>query len=305
VDSYQDELATIKAILKANPKGMTVTDIARETHTNRNSIAKYLDILLITGHVDLLTFGPAKVYFPSTRLPVSTLIDVSADSILLLNKDLTIIQTNTTLLTLLGTTRNTLIGQPITTLADTLNLPELATTAHHALTGTETTLDRPYTHHNTPLTLQIRALPTTFDDGQPGVTLILTDTTTTHRLKDQLTAATTFWQTTADALTDLIFLMDADYTITRLNTATVTYLGLPPDSCIGRKCYELIHHTTQPAPTCLCPEIKTTKKPGTETFYDHTKDRHLDVLAVPLFTPTGDFNGAIHIVKERKPTQKN
>jgi response regulator of citrate/malate metabolism len=64
VESYQEELTKIKTILKDNPKGMTVTDIARKIQVNRNSVAKYLDILLISGHAEMVTFGPAKVYFP-------------------------------------------------------------------------------------------------------------------------------------------------------------------------------------------------------------------------------------------------
>jgi PAS domain S-box-containing protein len=301
MEHYQDELQAIRVILKAHPKGMTVTDIARETHTNRNSIAKYLDILLITGHADMLTFGPAKVYFPSTRLPIVSLLDVNPDGILLLNKDLRTIQTNTTLLTILGITRTELLGTPITTIATTiLNLPDLAATAQTALTGTETTLSSTYTHHNHHYTLQIKAIPTTYDDGQPGVALIITNTTTTNTLHHQLQAQTALWQTTVDHLTDMILHIDTDQTITHLNTATADYLGLTPDQCLGHKCYELLHHTNEPPVDCLCPGIKTTKKPAHETFASPDNGHDLDVLAVPLLNPDGDYTGSIHIIKTKK-----
>jgi PAS domain S-box-containing protein len=301
VEHYQDELQAIRVILKAHPKGMTVTDIARETKTNRNSIAKYLDILLITGHADMLTFGPAKVYFPSTRLPIGSLIDVNPDGIILLNKDLRIIQTNTTLLTLLDVTRTELLGNPIATTADTLlNLPDLSTSAQTALAGKETTLSCDYTHHNHHYTLQIRAVPTTFDDGQPGVTLILTNATTTKNLHTQLQHQTTIWQTTVDHLTDMILLIDNDHNISRINTATATYLGLTPDQCLGHKCYELLHHTTQPPTTCLCPSLKTTKQAARQTFTAPNNGHTIDILAAPLLTPTGDYDGAIHIIKTKK-----
>ncbi len=305
MDDYQDELQAIIAILKAHPKGMTVTDIARETKTNRNSIAKYLDILLITGHVDMLTFGPAKVYFPSTRLPLANLIDVNPDGILLLNKDLRIIQTNATLLTLLGVTKPELLGTTITTLSSTiLNLPNLATSAQTALNGKETQLSTDYTHHNRHYTLQIRALPTTFDDGQPGVAIILSNTTTHDDLHRQLHTATTLWQTTVDHLTDLIFLIDTDQNLTRINTAFTAYLNLTPDTCIGKKCYQLIHHTTRPPEHCLCPAMKATKQPQRETFPAPNDGHTLEVLAAPLLSPAGDYTGAIHIIKTKpqKPT---
>ena len=299
MDTYQDELQTIKTILKTRPKGMTVTDIAREVHTNRNSVAKYLDILLITGQAEMLTFGPAKVYFPSTRIPVSALMDYSPDSIALLNKDLKIIQTNTTLLSFLGITRTDLIGSHVMTLAETLlNIPELATHAQTALTGKETTLDCAYTHHNHDLTLQIRAVPTTFDDGQPGVAIILADTTTQHTLQNQQNLATTEWQTTLDAVTDMVFLIDNTFTVRRINARYAAYLGLTPQDCLGKKCYELLHRTTEAPDTCLAPGIKTTRQPKTSTFYDPVLDRYLHVSASPLFTHNGDFAGAVHVVKE-------
>jgi PAS domain-containing protein len=300
VDDYQDELQAIKIILKAHPKGMTVTDIARETHTNRNSVAKYLDILLITGHADMLTFGPAKVYFPSTRLPLQHLINVNPDGILLLTKNLTIIQTNTTLHTLLGITKTDLINTQITTLSDTLNIPDLTTNAQTALTGKETTTTTTYTHHNHHYTLTIKAVPTTYDDGQPGVAVILTNTTTNNDLHDQLHHQTTLWQTTVDHLTDMVLTIDTDQTIQRINTATATYLGLTPDQCLGHKCYELIHHTNHPPETCLCPSLKTTKQPAHETFPAPNNSHTLDVLAIPILSRTGDYTGAIHIIKTKK-----
>lgn len=298
MDSYQDELQAIKTILKTHPKGMTVSDIAREVHTNRNSVAKYLDILLITGQAEMLTFGPAKVYFPSTRIPVSTLMDYSPDSIALLNKDLRIIQTNTTLLSFLGVSRTELIGSHVMILADTLlNIPELAAHAQTALTGKETTLDCAYTHHNHDLTLQIRTVPTTFDDGQPGVAVILADTTTQRHLQDQQTLADAEWQTTLDAVTDMVFLIDSTFTVQRINVSYAAFLGLAPEQCLGRKCYELLHHTKEAPDACLAPDIKTTRQPKTETFYDPVLDRHLQVTASPLFSTSGEFTGAVHVVK--------
>ena len=71
MNTYEHEFALIKKILQENPKGMTVTDISRKIKINRNSVAKYLDIMRISGHVEMITFGPAKVFFPSLSSSVS------------------------------------------------------------------------------------------------------------------------------------------------------------------------------------------------------------------------------------------
>ena len=81
MDGYQHEITLIKKILQENPKGMTVTDISRKIKINRNSVAKYLDIMRISGHVEMITFGPAKVFFPSRRVPISNMLNYTSDFI--------------------------------------------------------------------------------------------------------------------------------------------------------------------------------------------------------------------------------
>ena len=42
---------TIKKILKWRPRGITISDLASQMKMNRNLVAKYLEILLISGQV--------------------------------------------------------------------------------------------------------------------------------------------------------------------------------------------------------------------------------------------------------------
>ena len=79
MNGYQKEISKIEHILKENPKGMTVTDIARKMKTNRNSVAKYLDIMRISGLVEMITFGPAKVFFPARRVPITNMLNFTSD----------------------------------------------------------------------------------------------------------------------------------------------------------------------------------------------------------------------------------
>ena len=66
MESYKDELSRIKKILKANPRGLTITEISHKIDINRNSVAKYLDVLVTSGHVEKRQVGPAKVYSHAT-----------------------------------------------------------------------------------------------------------------------------------------------------------------------------------------------------------------------------------------------
>jgi DNA-binding IclR family transcriptional regulator len=51
MDAYREEFARIKDLLKKNPQGMSVTEIARELDRNKHSMGRYLDILHALGDV--------------------------------------------------------------------------------------------------------------------------------------------------------------------------------------------------------------------------------------------------------------
>jgi DNA-binding IclR family transcriptional regulator len=44
-----DMASRILRALRARPKGMTITEIAKQVGATRNSISKHLEILLVTG----------------------------------------------------------------------------------------------------------------------------------------------------------------------------------------------------------------------------------------------------------------
>jgi len=186
VENYQKELTLIKTILKNNTKGMTVTDIAREINVNRNSVAKYLDILLISGHVEMITFGPAKVFFPSRRVPLSTVLNFISDYILVIDNDLKIILINDTLLEFLDHKRETLLSQRI----DQTNIPlfttEIIQHITSALEGKEYAEEICLQSDDDEFYFSIRLLPTAFEDGGLGVTIILTNITEKRRIENAL-----------------------------------------------------------------------------------------------------------------------
>jgi predicted transcriptional regulator len=65
----------IKQMLKWHPRGMTISNLTTKMKLNRNLVAKYLDMLLISGQVEMMTVGVAKVFFLSQRVPVSAMLE--------------------------------------------------------------------------------------------------------------------------------------------------------------------------------------------------------------------------------------
>lgn len=78
-----EKMARIKNALRFHPKGMSITAISRELKLNRNSVAKYLEILLMSGHVDARQFGMSKIYSITDRVPVTALMRFTSDMILM------------------------------------------------------------------------------------------------------------------------------------------------------------------------------------------------------------------------------
>lgn len=179
MDSYQQEITLIKQILKENPKGMTVTDISRKIKINRNSVAKYLDIMRISGHVEMITFGPAKVFFPSRRVPVHNMLDYTSDYILVFDKNYRINTINNSFLDFLEANREEIIGQDVneTILKIFKEHKELSQAINEALDGKRLTKDVDFKREGEKIYFKIRVIPITFDDGTHGVTLIITNIT--------------------------------------------------------------------------------------------------------------------------------
>jgi Mn-dependent DtxR family transcriptional regulator len=71
---FQAELDHIKNILKSSTHGMSITEIAHALNKNQHSVGRYLDILHVSGHVEMRMYGKAKVYSLSSRVPLNTLM---------------------------------------------------------------------------------------------------------------------------------------------------------------------------------------------------------------------------------------
>ena len=88
----QEKVDRIKKILKGHSRGITITDLATKMEMNRNLIAKYLDILLISGQVDMQVIGASKVYFLTHRVPISSILEYSTDMLIIFDQEKNIIQ---------------------------------------------------------------------------------------------------------------------------------------------------------------------------------------------------------------------
>ena len=91
MESYEQVLDNIKKILIGHPRGLSILELSEKLSLNRNSVAKYLDVMTISGNVEKKNVGPAKIYFFVQRLPLSSFLEITTEGIVILNENLEII----------------------------------------------------------------------------------------------------------------------------------------------------------------------------------------------------------------------
>lgn len=179
MDGYQQEITMIKRVLQENSKGMTVTDISRKIKINRNSVAKYLDIMRISGHAEMKTFGPAKVFFPSRRVPLLDLLNYTSDYIIVFDENLKITMINDSFLGFLNIERKKVVGQtvPNAVLGIFKDSGELLVGIQGALQGSNFSQEVNIEGKDENNYFIVKIMPTTFEDGRHGATIIIKNNT--------------------------------------------------------------------------------------------------------------------------------
>ncbi len=169
----------IRQLIEQYPKGLSIEEIAKRLSISRTTAAKYLSAMEQSGKVELRPYGPAKVFSCSKRVPIDEIISLLPHLILVLNRDLSIIQVNTPLLTHLNLKREDLIGHDIrySPLGQYLN-EERIELLRQAISGTSLTLEEDLTLGENRFLFQVRIIPILLPDAGQGILLLLEDITT-------------------------------------------------------------------------------------------------------------------------------
>lgn len=163
--------------LKSNPRGLTITDLSKKLHKDRNIIARCLNILKAEGRVESKTIGSAHVYWISQRIPLSAFLCFTRNLILMVDENLNVVQANEHFIRFCNMQKEDLIGRHI--IEDRLPVvssPEsvatiTSTKEEHAIT------DIHYTDDTIDIYFKMEVIPTVFELGDPGLTIVLEDIT--------------------------------------------------------------------------------------------------------------------------------
>mgnify|MGYP001377389539 CR=1 FL=1 len=241
MDEYKDEIARIKELLAEHPQGMSITEIAAQVKVNRNSVAKYMDILQIQGAVDGRKMGTSKVYYLSARMPAPSVKKVCTRPLLILDKDSLVTDTNKAFTDILGTTSDRILRQPFETLpVQILEGGSALQVIKSALRGSGQRVQgkiSPATGRVHSVTLLFE--PIVFETGKPGIALII-DEQGSRISNGETNAAFADILAMLDDQMEYVLRYSADGTIRFANETYCHAAGKSKEDLMGRKFKPLV-----------------------------------------------------------------
>lgn len=240
MDANRKELSDIKDVLKDCPRGMTVTEISKAVGMNRHSVAKYLEVLVASGHVDMRSFGPSKVYYLSQRVPLSAMLSFSSDLIAIIDSDLLIRNANDKFLEAMGMAREKAINRNIENFINCMPISRnVLDYIRESLDGKELMLDTSYRHGEEDVYHTVKFIPTIFDDGGKGVTLIMSDVSDRRRIENAIRDSERKFRDLIRQSTDGITLCDEKGAVIEYNESMSLLTNISRENVIGRNAWEL------------------------------------------------------------------
>jgi PAS domain S-box-containing protein len=186
MEAKEETASRILRTLRLRPRGMTITEIARKTRINRNSVSKHLEVLRAAGQVDAAVIGNAKVYSIAQRVPLSSFLCFTRNMILVLDSAFRVVQVNDRFLRLAGVEKSAVVGLRI----EDAPLPVVS---DEEVLKTIREVGREQVHTEVSCRLKegesffsMQVIPTVFDDGERGCTVVLEDITGRKRYERDL-----------------------------------------------------------------------------------------------------------------------
>jgi len=187
MQSPDEEILRIRELLKDNPKGLTISEIAKMASLNRISAARYLDRLLFSGRAEMRKFGHANVYTLASRIPLSQILDLFSSPVVIVGSDLFIRHANDRLLEIFRLAREDLVGHQLQYVSWYELFPAtFLPLVRSALNGTPGRLEYNTILRGRPCFFDVNLKPVTDETGQICAAIILEDTSHLRRYEQDL-----------------------------------------------------------------------------------------------------------------------
>ena len=110
MDNQKEQIIEVLSLEK---RPISISEIAKKSGMHRHAVSRNLDVLEILGKVRKIQKGTAKKYFLVRALPVSGLIDISSDLIVIINPNLEIQYLNNAALQYFSLSPSQILGEKL------------------------------------------------------------------------------------------------------------------------------------------------------------------------------------------------
>jgi PAS domain S-box-containing protein len=241
MDTKDETASRILRTLRLRPRGMTITEIARKIHINRNSVSKHLEVLRAAGQVDAVVIGNAKVYSIAQRVPLSSFLCFTRNMILVLDSAFRVVQVNERFLDLAGVTKGDVIGlhiedAPLPIVSDEEVLATIRGVGREQV-HTEVSCRRGDGGESF---FSMEVVPTVFDDGERGCTVVLEDITGRKRYERELHESEAKFRTIVQDLAEPLCRFLPGGKVTFVNHAFRETFGVREDDLAGTTLWQFV-----------------------------------------------------------------
>ncbi len=235
MDRYSPELERVKQLLRQSPRGMTVIELSRALNINRNSMAKYLDVLVISGEVQFDRIGPAKHFFLSQRMPLYEMLSVTSDCILILDSYNVVTFANTAFFEAEGVAPDDIIGKKIFTLNLKMVSDEILCGLENAAPGITLQKELVINDDSNIRIFNVKMIGTVLHGGIHGITLFYEDITKKRLCQERLKSSEKLYRAVVEDQTEFIIRYLPDRTVIFANEAYCRAFGVDQGDIIGKK----------------------------------------------------------------------
>lgn len=179
----------ILALLSNNPRGLSIKEISELISMNRNSVSGALNVLLVSGQVEDRDLGPARVFYLSNKVPISSILNISDDCIAVVNSSGNLVQVNDSCIKVIGRSRSELLDKPYTNLFSAFSFDsqkKIVEKVNEGLSGDESRFEVSVKWDSETAYFNIKVIPTVFLNGESGVIVFGLDITEKTKMVESL-----------------------------------------------------------------------------------------------------------------------
>lgn len=177
-----DKLQEIKNLLQLNPHGLTIEEVAQQLILNRATAAKYLNSLVLSGQAHMRELGRAKLFSLDKRLPLTDIINLLSDPMLILDDDQVVLNVNDALLAHFSISRESLSKKRLDqSLLNSFISPEFYLHLKNALKGNGSIREICLGRDDRSRYFRTQFIPLVFDGGGQGAGIVFEDITEARR----------------------------------------------------------------------------------------------------------------------------